>query len=348
MALEGILQEFGLADILQLIYFQRKTGILNIAGKMDRIRLDFINGNIVSMESQRRIESNRLGKILIKKGLIDQRDLETAIEMQKAEGIKLGTIFIRNGLISKETLAGIIQEQIIESIVQIFAWKEGKYEFIPQEVLVEDALSISLDTQHVLMDGLRIVDEWSLVEGKLDLNTIYKRARSPEPNELIGIEEEVFSLIDGDSDVSTIINVSYSGDFETSKALIALEEKGIIEPIVVQPLEKKKMVAASRLGRPFYPVIFGVIFIILAVLSKGSVDAFKIFKETRNSMEMERLKDSIDIYKAVSGQYPQSLEVITDKKDPWDKPYIYRVTEEGFTLFSSGHDGIEGTEDDVY
>lgn len=348
MALEGILQEFGLADILQLIYFQRKTGILNIEGKMDRVRLDFINGNIVNMESRRRIESNRLGKILIKKGLIDQKDLETAMEMQKAEGIKIGTIFIKHGLLSKETLAGIIKEQIIESIVQIFAWKEGKYEFIPQEVHVEEELSISLDTQHVLMDGLRIVDEWSLVEGKLDLNTIYKRARSPEPNELVGIEEEVFSLIDGDSDVSTVINISYAGDFETSKALISLEEKGIIEPLVVQPLEKKKIVAARRPGRPFYPVIFGVIFIILAVLFKGDVDAFKIFKDTRNILKMEELRENIDIYKAVNGRYPQSLEVITDKKDPWDKPYIFRVTEEGFTLFSAGRDGIEGTDDDVY
>jgi hypothetical protein len=348
MALEGFLQEFGLADILQLIYFQRKTGVLNIEGKMDRVKLNFINGNIVSMESQRRIESNRLGKILIKKGLIDQRDLETAIEMQKAEGIKLGTIFIKHGLISKENLIEVIQEQIIESIVQIFAWKEGKYEFVPRDVLVDDELPISLDTQHVLMDGLRIVDEWSLVEGKLDLNTIYRRARGPEPNELISIEEEVLGLIDGDSDVSTIINVSYSGDFETSKALISLEEKGIIEPIVVQPLEKKKVVAASRLGRPFYPVIFGVIFIILAVLFKGNVDAFKIFKDTRNSLKMERLKETIDIYQAVNGRFPPGIEVITDKKDPWNKPYIYRVTEEGFTLFSSGPDGVEGTEDDVY
>ncbi len=58
MALEGFLQEFGLADILQLIYFQRKTGILNIKGKLDSIELSFINGNIAGLKSQRRSEGS--------------------------------------------------------------------------------------------------------------------------------------------------------------------------------------------------------------------------------------------------------------------------------------------------
>ena len=35
MALEGSLREFGLADILQLLYFQRKTGVLVLEGRMD-------------------------------------------------------------------------------------------------------------------------------------------------------------------------------------------------------------------------------------------------------------------------------------------------------------------------
>ena len=348
MALEGFLQEFGLADILQLIYFQRKTGVLNIEGKTDRIKLSFINGNISSLESQRRLESGRLGKILIKKGLIDQKDLDTAIEIQKTEGIKLGTIFIRRGLVPKQTLSEILQEQILEAIVQIFAWKEGKYEFISREVPADEELPISLDTQHVLMDGLRIVDEWSLVEGKLDLNTIYKRVREPEEDELSSIEEEVFRQVDADSDVSTIINISYSGDFETSKALISLEEKGFIKPIVIKPLEKEKVSADRRLERPFFVVIAAVALIVLMFTVKGNLDAFKAFKDIRTSLKIERLKTHIDMYEAINGQYPQRLEVVAERKDPWGRLYAYRLTDDGFTLFSAGPDGIEGTGDDVY
>ena len=68
MALEGSLTDFGLADILQLIYFQRKTGVLTLEGKMDKVSLMFIDGNIGGAESKRRNEDNRMGKILLKKG----------------------------------------------------------------------------------------------------------------------------------------------------------------------------------------------------------------------------------------------------------------------------------------
>ena len=251
-------------------------------------------------------------------------------------------------MIPKQDLTEIIEEQIIEAIVQIFAWKEGRYEFVPQEIPVDEELPVSLDTQHVLMDGLRIVDEWSLVEGKLDLNTIYNRVRAPEEGELSGIEEEVFSLVDAESDVSTIINVSDSGDFETSKALISLEEKGIIGRILVKPLERERVSAIKRLERPFFLAMAAVAFVVLIFTIRGSFDAFRAFEGTRTSLKMERLKTSIDVYEAIYGQYPQSLEAVAERKDPWKRLYKYRLTEEGFTLFSAGPDGIEGTKDDVY
>jgi len=62
MALEGFLQEFGLADILQLIYFQRKTGVLHIEGA-DKIKISFSDGNIVGFRSRKRIEGKKFGNI---------------------------------------------------------------------------------------------------------------------------------------------------------------------------------------------------------------------------------------------------------------------------------------------
>ena len=68
MSLEGSLKEFGLADILQLLYLQRKTGVLTLEGRMDRVRLMFYEGNIISAETRRKVEANRFGKLLLKNG----------------------------------------------------------------------------------------------------------------------------------------------------------------------------------------------------------------------------------------------------------------------------------------
>lgn len=349
MALEGFLQEFGLADILQLIYFQRKTGVLNIEGKADTIKLSFINGCITDLESRKGIKTHRLGKILIKKGLITQKDLNTALETQKTKGIKLGNIFVRQGLVSKDDIAEIMQEQIIEIIAQIFAWKEGRYEFIPQEISIDKELAISLDTQHLLMGGVRVVDELSVIEGKLDLDNIYKKVREPDSEQLSDAEKEILNLVDGDSDVSTIINISPYEDFETSKAIISLEEKGLIEPAPVLPI-KKKTVTPAELRGSIYIAILVIVLIVLMFTFKGNFEAFKAFRETKISMNMERLKTNIEIHNVKHGRYPENLEIVTEEQDPWGKPYIYKLTGNGssFTLFSSGPDGIVGTNDDVH
>ena len=47
MALEGTIKDFGLADILQLIGIQRKTGILVLEREGENVELKFLDGNVV-------------------------------------------------------------------------------------------------------------------------------------------------------------------------------------------------------------------------------------------------------------------------------------------------------------
>ncbi len=346
MALEGFLQEFGLADILQLIYFQKKTGVLNIEGKDNRIMLSIVNGNITSLESEKRLEEEKLGRILVKKGLITPDDLNTALEIQKQENARLANILYKKGLVPKETLIETIQHQITDTIAHIFTWDEGRYEFVPQEKVPEE-LPVTIDTQHLLMDSLKTVDEWSVVEGKLRLDTVFKQERVPEPNEVDDVEDAVLNLIDGESDVSTIISISTVGDLETSKALISLKDKGIITPIKRPPKEVLTVEKPSRRSIIIGLVSVAIVFTLFVTLM-SQLDVFRTFQKARTVSKIERLKNKIDIYRVTHGRYPENLEIITNEKDPWGMPFIYIKTEEGFKIFSSGPDKVMGTDDDVY
>jgi len=348
MALEGFLQEFGLTDILQLIYFQKKTGVLKIEGKDNTINVSILNGNITGLESEKKAEENRLGRILVKKGYLSVEDLDSALEMQKQSNERLAYILYKNKLVSKDALIETLQQQITDTIAVIFTWDEGRYEFIPQEKVPEE-LPISIDTQHLLMDSLKMVDEWSVIEGKLNLTTIFKQERLPEDGEVDDVESAVFNLVDGESDVSTIMSTSPVGDLETAKAIISLRDKGIIAPLkkvvseevlpsVVKPAVKPIMVI---------PVAFVLAFIFIFIIS-GQLDLFRTFKKMRAVSQVERLKSEIDIYRITHDKYPDGVELITDDKDPWGMPFIYMRTEDGFRLFSSGPDRIKETDDDIY
>jgi hypothetical protein len=349
MALEGSLKDFGLADILQLIYFQRKTGVLMLDGRMDRIRLLFIEGNIAGAESRRRIEANRLGKVLVKKGLMEEKDLQSVLEEQRGSNVKIGNILVKRGIVDKEHILEILTGQIKETVVQIFVWKQGTYEFTPQAVPVDKELPISIDTQHLLMEGLRIVDEWSLIEGKLTLDTVFTR-KAGDITGLTEEEEDILSLVDGENDVSTIVDITARDDFFVSKTLISLMEKGVIEQKVVAPVfieaapvEVKKPVLSFR----FMPVIAIVVSFLLSLLPVF-LGGDNIFKSFSTSEAISDLRFKIEAYKFEHGSYPETLDAVSRNLDSWGDPYVYMQNGYTFIVMSKGADGKEGTKDDIY
>jgi hypothetical protein len=344
MALEGSLKEFGLADILQLLYYQRKTGVLSVESGFDRVRLLFYEGNIVFADSVKRGES-RLGRILLKKGLIAQAQLEGALEEQKKTGAKLGNTLIKMGAISKEDLHDTLTSQITELVSYLFTWRQGRYEFRPQGIPIDKDVPVSLDTQHVLMEGLRILDEWSAVEGKITLESVFTRT-GPQPPDLTEEEAEVLARVDGENDVSEIAALSGLDNFQVSKALLGLYEKGVIG--------KKK---AAEEARPGPREKFHIPALLLEAAVVGLFAASLIFwfaggvpaksKPFRASEELDNLRFLVELYRVENGRYPEKIETVGKSADPWGRPYVYSSDGKGFTLLSPGPDGSPGTPDDI-
>ncbi len=347
MALEGFLHEFELTDILQLIYLQKKTGVLDIEGDAEKVMLEFVDANVVHMEMKKEYPNDGLGRILLKKELIKPDELSTALTVQKTEGIRLEEVLLKRNMINKEILTEIITGELIDAIVELFSWKEGMYEFIPKEIPV-DKESISIDTHQLIMEGLRIVYEWSMVEGRLDLGSVYKQLKKPDAGQLDPIEKYIFSLIDGDNNVSKIIHLSHYKDIDTSRAILSLEEKGIIKPLLISPTEAVGTIPNKKSGLLSYIAVYLVIIVTLSYLFLGNLREFIMFTRSVIGIELENIKTEIDVYKTANSVYPAELKIITERKDLWGRQYIYKPTESGFKVFSAGADGVTGTKDDVY
>ena len=81
MALEGTLRDFSLADILQLISLQHKTGLLTVRGPADTVTLGFMDGMLVSAESSAQRLDTRLGTVLVKTRRLTAEALARALEL---------------------------------------------------------------------------------------------------------------------------------------------------------------------------------------------------------------------------------------------------------------------------
>jgi hypothetical protein len=234
-------------------------------------------------------------------------------------------------------------------IIQLFGWKQGTYEFAAQAVAQDKDFPFSLDTQHLLMEGLRIVDEWSVIQGKITLDSLFlKKINSPEG--LTEQEREIFDFVDGENDVSTIIDLSGHDNFEVSKTLLALLEKGFIKteetvPVITEePAPGKKLSLNIIAYLPYLAVIIALCCSVAGLLINKNTD----LKNLSESRRIDELRMKIETYQLEHSTYPLTLEQITQSKDAWGHPYIYRTLDNSFYVASAGADGVEGTTDDIY
>lgn len=361
MALEGSLIEFGLPDILQLIYFQKKTGVLTLSSRKDRAQLVFHEGNIMAADSLRRADENRLGRILVRKGLITEDDFRAALESQKSSGGKLGNILIIKGLVAREDVTAAIAAQVKDTVIQLFSWKEGAYEFQAHPVTPGREAPLTLDTQHLLMEGLRVLDEWSLIEGKVTLDTVFMRKATP-PMPLTPSEESVFAHVDGENDVRSLTDLSGMDDFEASKAILSLMQKGLVEAVEISPVAVAPVTLPEAAGKRSSPSFLPLAFLLVALIvslaassqglkskgAPGELDVFASVKRSEAVREIEALRFRAEEFRYRHGSYPADIRQLGGGRDAWGSPYLYRAEQDGVVIISAGPDGRMETADDVY
>jgi CheY-like chemotaxis protein len=148
MNYSGNLEKNRMTEILLNIKQEALTGILAIKSKKGYGTIYFNKGMIIKAYSP--IYRERLGRYLIEKGLITEKDLRKSLIYQKKEGKeqRIGDILVKYGLISKEALYHHLQK-IIEEIVFSMVYWGGIYRFEPAKITEHD-IEICIDIDNFL------------------------------------------------------------------------------------------------------------------------------------------------------------------------------------------------------
>jgi hypothetical protein len=303
MALEGTLRDFSLADIFQLIGLQRKTGVLTLRGKDDTVTVTFLDGKVVGADSLNRRLENRLGTVLMKTGLINQDQLNRALEIQKETLQRLGFILTHYGIISQDSLRDAIQLQILQIVYRLFRWKDGDYHFSQETTIEYDRdLVVPITAESILMEGARMIDEWPIIEKRIrsydmvfrkkltdqeivvvgaeDADEIEFDADSTRRRRQIGFgekirisreEKSIYDMVDGTMTVGDIVEVSRLSEFDTNKALYELLTRDLIEEVRGQRaaavLEQATPVDEIEVAETPVPLPLVLVLVILALAS---------------------------------------------------------------------------------
>jgi predicted transcriptional regulator len=365
MALKGTLEDFGIADILQLIGQQGKSGILHLQSREDEVHVLMADGNVVAADAGRRAK-DRLGGLLLRAGLITRDDLARALDAQRRTLRRLGDLLVELELVTKQDLKDITRLQTTETVYKLFHWKSGTYEFEPGEVEFDRDTVTPLRAESVLMEGFRRIDEWPLVRKKISspAMTFERLTPLPPPGPARASEEEeggigtkerrVYALVEPGRTAEAIADLSRLGEFEASKALFNLLNRGIVK---ANPAPRRSRAAAvgaayARSWREslhagaagalatiaIAAVLASLAWLGLERVGTGSAGIREpAVQQFLSRYGQARLSEALEVHRLERGEYPESLasleeEGLATREDlhgPWYEGYHYRRKAEG-------------------
>ncbi len=285
---------------------------------------------VIGADSSPRKLEDRIGKVLVKTGLITQQELSAALLLQQKTMQKIGYILVNEKYISREELKEALQIQVYQMIYRLFRWKSGEYYF-DQKTRVDPNADESIppmSAESILMEGIQMIDEWPVIQKRIpNFGLIFRPTVQiedleiapesdddnfdaiiveGEPNgdsekvKLSREEAEVFRQVNSKNSVAEIIESTRLGEFHTCKALYDLLDRKIIEEIPPLPptfqfevSEVPLQVAAEkeRDYRLAYPVL-AILVLLLAVFSYS--DPMKLpFQHFFQDQSTENLKKGI-------------------------------------------------------
>jgi len=229
--LAGDLSEMQPSDLLNFLHQGRRTGVLLTRSDGTERGIVLIDGNVASACSTS--PGEQLGQLLARMGLADHERIEAALRAQAASGEKkrLGQLLVERGVMGPDELWRGLRHQVVEIFLGLLVARAGCFVFLRGLDLEALPTRLALDTQGMLLDGLRRLDEMELYRTRVPTSDVVPRptGKAMGAGELGPESQQVFALANGGRSVIAIAIASALGEFEATKALFKLIDAGYLD-----------------------------------------------------------------------------------------------------------------------
>jgi len=225
--LAGDLAGFPIADFFGFIHQARLSGTLTVASGGVERSVAFKDGEVRSAQST--AAGERVGEVAVKLGFLTEAQLAAAFA--GAEPRPLGKALVDQGLLSANDLWKCFHEQVTEVFHAILLSRQGVF-FLLDEDAVMPGAPLAVNTQSLLMDGIRRIDEMSLFRARIPGPAAFLRRREPRRVvTLKPVESGILEQVDGRRTVAEVAAAAHLNEFDATKILYHLAEAGYVEAV---------------------------------------------------------------------------------------------------------------------
>lgn len=352
MALSGTLKDFGIADILQLIGHQTKTGRLVLRTGDDEVEIFFIDGNVVFASDKHRTSQNLLGTLLLRAELLSKDQLDEALATQQRTLKRLGDILTESGAVTQVQLAQMMRLQTTETLYKLFSWKNGSYEFSQEDVDSSRSTFEPVRAESILLEGFRRMDEWPALKKKVPwTDATFEKLKDLDTRDLPSIDDGglgldggaedqdgkpgerhklVYRLAVGGKDVQHVVDASRLGEFEALKAINDLIEWGFLKPVPAprgakalahglrkggRSLARTGALVRMALTLTFFVATLFVVRLVAPWLGSSRAENPAPRGATARLLahdQLVRLESALELYRTEHGEYPVALRALVE------------------------------------
>ena len=237
MALKGNLKDFSTTQLLNLIHLARKTGALTIQVPSGVTTLFFREGKLVYTTMSGR--DGHLASVLARAGKLSEEHAKIIRARAGTQSDKeLGMLLISAGQVTQPDIVSSIRADILDTVYGLFTWTDGLFHFEPNQLPSDDAITVSINLENIILEGSRRVKEWERLQDELpDLGVALRFTDRPQAqlrNINLSVDEwRVISYINPRNSIKQIAQRIGMDDFQIRKIIYGLLQAGLVE--VLEP-----------------------------------------------------------------------------------------------------------------
>ena len=372
VGLSGQLEDFGISDVFQLIGQQRKTGILELKANAERAQIIFDQGLVVTAApiASRSNDIDPLADMMVRCGLLSRERADDASSACRSSAQTIVRFALERNWVVDGDAQRIEDLLTRDTIFEVLRWKKGSFDFRAQSVDHDKDPTSMLGAEQILMDGLRMVDEWTSIEGLVPsgdivfhrvgrFETYEENVGSSTPAQ-VGHAEQIFSLLDGRLPVRRVVDISQLGTFDATRALADLHRTGVTKRLAPESVRQLKRHLRSGMGltgllRQAFATALPIGLLLLAVfmiyahevVTPPAVEGVLPIKpvelaSVRESYATRRVRNAVELFRLSEGRWPDRLGELeaweqfesNELAAPSGRPYYAANRDDGFYVLA--------------
>jgi hypothetical protein len=225
--LEGSLDAFGLADVLNLLHATRKSGALCLDRGSRSAVVNLVDGDIAGAFSD---TTGRLGVLrrLVARGLVTEEAVADAAVAAADTGDGLVSTLVASGAADADVVHDITLAHALDVLFELVRWDDGDFSFVAEERPSDD-VGVRAAPSDLVESAARRIPAWDNAARQIPGPDRVLRVLPTESS--VEIEPDAWNLltlVDGRRTVNDLVMLSGLGAFTVVTRLAELVDRGLV------------------------------------------------------------------------------------------------------------------------